>query len=315
MFNIRITLLLLLLASLTACGGGGGGGSGDTTGNSGSSSGSSSGSNSPMILSGILVDSLVQGVNYTTATESGTTDAQGTFNYLSGEDITFSIGDVAFPTIAAKSTITPFDLAGTLDVNDTALINMARLLQTLDVDGDVSNGITVDDAAHLAATGASISFTSLTFDTDTDVVNLVSNSGSVNGALIDGTTAINNLVTYVNPDTGCTRLHSTIGYQATLIQRSNGVSGQATIIDDCTIQLSSLNYDGGGLPDVSIYAGLGENYAAGFSISNNLFGTPLNNINLTVTLPEDRTLDDLDGISVWCAIVGTSFGDGLFTSP
>ena len=32
-------------------------------------------------------------------------------------------------------------------------------------------------------------------------------------------------------------------------------------------------------------------------------------------LPEGLTLDDLDGISVWCVPVAASFGDGLFQAP
>jgi len=31
--------------------------------------------------------------------------------------------------------------------------------------------------------------------------------------------------------------------------------------------------------------------------------------------PEDKSLDDLDGISVWCVPVSQSFGDGLFQDP
>ena len=32
-------------------------------------------------------------------------------------------------------------------------------------------------------------------------------------------------------------------------------------------------------------------------------------------LPDGRTLDELDGISVWCVDVSQSFGDGLFENP
>ena len=32
-------------------------------------------------------------------------------------------------------------------------------------------------------------------------------------------------------------------------------------------------------------------------------------------LPVGLTLDDLDGISVWCVPVASSFGDGLFRDP
>ena len=29
----------------------------------------------------------------------------------------------------------------------------------------------------------------------------------------------------------------------------------------------------------------------------------------------DNSLDDIDGISIWCVPVGVSFGDGLFMAP
>jgi hypothetical protein len=31
-----------------------------------------------------------------------------------------------------------------------------------------------------------------------------------------------------------------------------------------------------------------------------------------LTLPEGRTLDELDGISIWCVAVGVDFGSGRF---
>jgi len=36
------------------------------------------------------------------------------------------------------------------------------------------------------------------------------------------------------------------------------------------------------------------------------------NASFTLTLPESITLDDFNGVSVWCVPVGTSFGDGIF---
>jgi hypothetical protein len=32
-----------------------------------------------------------------------------------------------------------------------------------------------------------------------------------------------------------------------------------------------------------------------------------------ITLPSGRSLDEVDGLSVWCVPVGVSFGDGLFS--
>ena len=36
---------------------------------------------------------------------------------------------------------------------------------------------------------------------------------------------------------------------------------------------------------------------------------------LTLTLPQTRTLDDLNGISVWCVQAQVDFGSGMFAPP
>ncbi len=122
-------MFLFSITLLTACGGGsGGGGDGDA----------------PNINTGQLIDSPVQGLEYRTSTQSGTTDSQGNFRYEVGEKITFSIGNVVLGTTLAKSVITPLDLVpGATDETNPAVINILRLLQSLDVDGNPDNNITI----------------------------------------------------------------------------------------------------------------------------------------------------------------------------
>ncbi len=266
----------------------------------------------PVSLSGVFVDNAVSGFRYTTTTYDDSADQDGTFIYAEGESVTFSIGDIDFSTVAAASVLSPFDLAGTADTSDTALVNMARLLQTMDTDGDVDNGITIGEDAHSFATGMTLDFASTTFDAD--VANLIANSGTVNTMLVDANTAIAHLVATVTPG-GCTRYHATVGWVANLATIAHNVSGQATIVDDCTIRIDNFNYDGNGLPDVYAYAGLDGDYAGGFSIGDNLFGTPHTDETLTLTLPQSRTLDELNGISVWCVEARVDFGSGMFAPP
>jgi Electron transfer DM13 len=102
-----------------------------------------------------------------------------------------------------------------------------------------------------------------------------------------------------------------VGKTLNFSTRGHGVSGTATVIDDCTIQLSNFNYDGGGLQDVYVWGAKGGNYNGGFRIGSNLFGTPRSNATLTVTL-QAGDIDKLDGISIWCEGARVSFGDGLF---
>lgn len=109
----------------------------------------------------------------------------------------------------------------------------------------------------------------------------------------------------------CAATHAKVGQTTTLSERAHGVKGSARIVDDCTIVLEGFSYDGGGI-DVRIYAAQAADYDNGYPISPNILGTPYSNGSLTVQLPVDKTLDDLDGVSVWCVAASFSFGDGLF---
>ncbi len=115
----------------------------------------------------------------------------------------------------------------------------------------------------------------------------------------------------------CESTHAKIGQVAELSTFFHDVSGTAVIVDDCTIRLDDFVYDGEGI-DVRFYSGLGGNYLGGFSMSEeNLLRPEGYDGSETVyaQLPEGRTLDELDGISVWCVPVRQSFGDGLFRDP
>lgn len=90
------------------------------------------------------------------------------------------------------------------------------------------------------------------------------------------------------------------------------VGGQATIVDERTIRIDGLTYSGAG-PDVRIYLGKDGDYLNGFPISGKISGgQPFNNATLTFTLPEGRTLDDFNGISIWCTVFLLDFSSGTF---
>jgi hypothetical protein len=154
MHLLRLACLLILLA-LAGCGGGGGGGAG---GGSGAGSAPVSAASVSGLSTGHLIDSSVEGVTYTVTTKNGqtitgVTDASGTFKYVDGEKVVFSIGDIVFPATLGDSTITPLTMAqgGTGPV----ATNVAFLLQSLDYDLDPSNGITIDPkVAQLKAIAA-----------------------------------------------------------------------------------------------------------------------------------------------------------------
>lgn len=96
------------------------------------------------VLSGVFVDSAVSGLNYATDSFSGTTDAEGAFSYREGETVTFSIGDLVLGSAPGTDTLSPIDIVeGAADATDQRVVNICVLLQTLDQDGDLNNGIQI----------------------------------------------------------------------------------------------------------------------------------------------------------------------------
>ena len=171
-FSAKLTLASCALL-LTACGGG-----------SGSTSSSSSGSENS--FSGQFLDSPVANVGYSTETQEGTTNADGEFTYQAGESVTFSIGEVDFPTVPAGETVTPLEMAAALSGsevssvsvdNDNAVVNIIRLLQSLDSDGDPDNGITILEETKTVADG--LSATDLGFSADPAVFASAQNVGEL----------------------------------------------------------------------------------------------------------------------------------------
>ena len=69
---MRKVLLSISLVLLAGCGGGGG-------------------SSTVSTSTGKFIDSAVAGLSYTTTSQSGTTDANGTFQYKSGETVNFKL--------------------------------------------------------------------------------------------------------------------------------------------------------------------------------------------------------------------------------
>ncbi len=104
-----------------------------------------------IIKDGRLIDAPVQGVSYRSGVLAGVTGSGGEFQYQGGVKVRFFIGDIALgQAVEGKAVITPLDLVpqGTLD--SPAVINIARLLQSLDaVPGD--QRITIPAAVRAAA--------------------------------------------------------------------------------------------------------------------------------------------------------------------
>ncbi len=141
------------------------------------------------VLTGVFVDSAVEGVAFATETQSGTTNAAGEFSYLAGEQVTFSIGAAQLPAVAAAAQITPVDIAASSATPAAMTTNIARLLQSLDQDGNPDNGITISADAAISASQLNFDVSTTEFENNAEVINLVANSGSVTTALISADAA------------------------------------------------------------------------------------------------------------------------------
>lgn len=270
----------------------------------------------PDLSQGLFVDAKVTGLKYDTATQSGFTDEGGYFNYIAGEDVTFSIGGIRFPTVAAKELLTPLDLFNTDNIDDIEVLNTIRLLQSLDDDGDLSNGIQIPEVVHQLASTISIDFNDPNFIDE--LSELIELSGVMNTGFVSLAEAkahfLDTLAQYdITPAQNCGSDHPMVGYSGTFTTFSHDVAGTATIVDNCTIEVTNFSYDGGG-PDVYFYGAIDHAYAGAdaFSIGTQLTGTVFNDDTVVLNLPSSKSLDDLNTLSVWCVDFSVDFGSLRF---
>lgn len=141
-----------------------------------------SSSSSP--LTGIFIDSPVSGLNYTTLSSSGVTDANGQFLYHAHETVSFSVGTLSLGSGRGAAQMTPLSITpGATSASDQIVNNKLILLQTLDADGDLNNGIQITEAIRVivSANAATINFDQTTTAFRTNLAPLMTalNTGNV----------------------------------------------------------------------------------------------------------------------------------------
>jgi len=165
----RKSMLACYLSALfiTGCGGSGGG---STT----PAAATPTTPVTPAASVGVFLDSAVAGLHYETETQTGVSNSAGEFNYVPGETITFSIGDVILGSALALPVMTPLNLVtGATDASHPVVNNIVRLLLTLDVDGNPENGIEISVEVNDAAVGQFIDFKADNFEADGGLVGLL----------------------------------------------------------------------------------------------------------------------------------------------
>jgi hypothetical protein len=154
--HMKISALsaIIFLLVLTGCGGGGGGSTevqvgGDTA-------------------TGVFLDSAVEGLAYASGNTSGLTNASGQFAYEVGRTVRFTVGDIVIGETIGKRLITPVDLVAGGDADHPTVLNIARFLQTIDDDGNTSNGIRITEQVRALAQGRSVNFAQSVSDFSND---------------------------------------------------------------------------------------------------------------------------------------------------
>lgn len=128
-----------------------------------------------VIRDGRFVDAPVEGLGYRSGQVAGVTGTNGEFRYQQGEPVTFFIGAIVLGApVAGKALLTPLDLVPQGTLASPAVINIARLLQSLDAvpgDGRISIPPRVSAAATAATSGVAEVLPFLDFGDDTHFVN------------------------------------------------------------------------------------------------------------------------------------------------
>lgn len=132
----------VLLLALAACDGGEkGGGSGAVKPETGPTT-------------GIFTDAAVAGIAYVAASgAAGTTDERGSYKYNHGDTVEFKLGSMILGKVKGAPIVTPIELAAD---NGNRLQNILVLLQSLDMDGNPENGISIPADAAAAVSSLNL---------------------------------------------------------------------------------------------------------------------------------------------------------------
>ena len=233
------------------------GGSGSSGASSSSTNNDGSASNSGPVLTGTLIDSAVSGVSYqSTSNLSGLTSSNGRFEYRSGDQVTFQIGDIILGTVNGGAVITPVELAGVSNTADRRVINIARLLQSLDEDQDPSNGVSINATTRAAMLGSNLSF-------DVPISSFSTNENTVLAVTGKGLVASEDAINHLH---GSLAQEGRPGYVATeaAIQQLVPSFVAESVSGGTGTTSQSCNFAGGTVPDGgNVIAYQSESVAAG----------------------------------------------------
>ena len=244
------------------------------------------------ILTGQFLHTPTRGVRYTTATQAGITDANGHFQYLEGEVVSFFIGGLLLGEATGNSNVSIFDLVEGADaVTGNALrqsidksipfnrvINIATLLQTLDRDNNAENGVTLTLPVTRLFEADSVHFDKRWDKFKADL--------GLRSALAAGKSAglIHNAVQIRQPWRALRQVYQELGVEVLLRPYSRTIETEGELsteleyaYDSEGLQIQAQEYDSHGNQTLGYY----NIIILGFEITGSLLGQYDNNGNLS----------------------------------
>jgi Bacterial Ig-like domain (group 2) len=213
--KLKASLCAVSLIILSACGGGGGGTSQQV---------------------GQFIDDPVGGLTYSCVSASqtitGTTDAQGNFNYIPGQTCSFKVGNVTLGTLAnipSDGKVTPQDVAGVARraTNAPSAVVIAQFLQSLN-DGSTPGRIVIPPV------------TSSLF-LNTQATSLSSSSGSISPSELRDLVETVGGKTLVSPTVATSALDAQISSGAVSASSGSVSSTAAPVLNSITVTSSKAS--------------------------------------------------------------------------
>ena len=244
------------------------------------------------LATGTFLDNSVQGLHYDTATQHGDTDANGKFQYLPGESVTFSVGNIKFAATSAQPIVTPLEIAATKNATDQRVTNMLVLLQSLDADGNASNGISIPSSASaLAPTGINFDVAPSVFRANATLTDFVASSVGVGRTLVTDVNARLHFQTALNTGVGNGKVNiapvASAGVAQSVVQgatasldgsASSDANGDALIYQWSFVSKpigSSASLSGANTVAANFIADVAGDYLVGLVVSDGVLTSPI----------------------------------------
>ncbi len=164
-----------------------------------------SNNNSTTAETGTFVDSAVDGLTYKSNHFSGTTENGGHYQFAQGDNVSFYLGDKIKlgQLLGSVEEVSPTDFFGPDATLDQSVINILVLLQSLDSDGDASNGITItldaiaalEEAWLVAYPDVDLATIDLSSLTEAEALELATNLGAILADVVAATPDPDEVVT------------------------------------------------------------------------------------------------------------------------